>query len=163
MTDSSNDERLKLLERLNRDFADIIPHNKALGIRLLDLGDAEATMDLPWDERLVGNPETGVLHGGAITALLDACCGAAVFMALPTPLPIATLDLRIDYLKPATPEQVVVARASCFKVTRNVAFVRCVAYHGSEDDPLATGTGTFMLRTKVGPGKTQKPDETEVP
>ena len=56
---------------------------------------------MPYDAKLVGNPETGVLHGGAITALLDGASGAAVFAALVDIVPIATLDLRIDYLRPA--------------------------------------------------------------
>ena len=81
---------------------------------------------------------------------MDACCGAAVFMALKQPVPIATLDLRIDYLKPAPPGRDVIARARCYKVTKNVAFVRCVAYHEREDDPIASAVGSFMLSTKLG-------------
>ncbi|MEZ4255338.1 MAG: PaaI family thioesterase [Polyangiales bacterium] len=76
-------------------------------------------------------------------------CGAAVFMALDVPKPIATLDLRIDYLRPATPGQAVLAEARCFKTTKNVAFVRSVAYHDRVDDPIATATGTFMLQTQT--------------
>lgn len=149
MTDPSETERIELLRRLNRNFAEVVPHNKELGIRILELGSAEATMELPYDERLVGNPETGVLHGGAISALLDATCGAAVFMALRAPTPIATLDLRIDYLGPATPKLPVRAHGSCFKVTRNVAFVRCDAFHDTPSDLIATATGTFMLGTRL--------------
>jgi uncharacterized protein (TIGR00369 family) len=146
VTDEAPD-RVEMLRRLNTEFDEYVPHNKALGIRLGPLDDAEAFMTLPWDEKLVGNPETGVIHGGVITSLLDACSGAAVFMALPEPTTIATLDLRIDYMKPATRRETVTAHARCFKLTHNVAFVRCVAYHASEDDPIATGTGTFMLHT----------------
>lgn len=144
------DERLELLAKLNRSFSELVPHNQALGLELIDVAEAEARFRLPWDEKLVGNPHTGVLHGGAITSMMDACCGAAVFMALPAPAPIATLDLRIDYLKPATPRRAVQAHARCYKVTRHVAFVRGVAYHESEDDPVAAAAGTFMLSTKPG-------------
>lgn len=143
------DERLALLRKLNRNFADIVPHNRALGLELVELADARARFRLPWAPKLVGDPRTGVLHGGAITSMMDACCGAAVFMALDEPKPIATLDLRIDYLRPATPKEPVNAHAHCYKVTRNVAFVRGVAYHASEDDPIASATGTFMLSTKL--------------
>ena len=126
----------------------VVPHNAALGIHVVDWGDGEASMELPYDEKLVGNPDNGVIHGGAITALMDACCGAAVFATLEERVPIATLDLRIDYLRPATPGEAVVAKATCYKRTRNVAFVRCFAYHADPDDPIAHAAGTFMLRTK---------------
>ena len=76
-----------------RGFTEGIPHNKALGMELLELERGEAKFRLPYDEKLVGNPDTGVLHGGAITALLDASSGAAVFAALTEWVPIATLDL----------------------------------------------------------------------
>jgi acyl-coenzyme A thioesterase PaaI-like protein len=68
---------------------------------------------------------------------------------------IATLDLRIDYMKPATPHREVRARAHCYKMTRHVAFVRGVAFHDDEADPIATSAGTFMLGTRQsGRGET---------
>lgn len=147
---SDRDERVRVLAKLNRGFARVVPHNQALGLELVELDEARARFRLPWQEKLVGNPKTGVLHGGVITSMMDACCGAAVFMALDTPIPIATLDLRIDYLRPATPHEEVFASAHCYKVTRNVAFVRSIAYQGSEDDPIAAAAGTFMLGTAIG-------------
>jgi len=147
MSDRSSDERRALLERINRQFEVSVPHNRALGVELLELSDGEARARLPWAPHLVGNPETGVIHGGVITSLLDACCGAAVFQALPEPTSIATLDLRIDYMKPATPKADVSSVSRVIKVTRNVAFVRATAYHDDEDDPIATATATFMLGT----------------
>ena len=144
---TSRDEMLALLARLNREFAASVPHNAALGLEMLELEEGRARMRLPYRPQLVGNPETGVLHGGAITALIDACCGAAVFMALARPAFIATLDLRIDYLGPATPGRDVIADIECYKITRNVAFVRGSAYHDDADDPVAAAAGSFMLRT----------------
>jgi uncharacterized protein (TIGR00369 family) len=127
-------------------LAQYVPHNKALGIRFVGLDPVSVTLGLPYDEKLVGNPLTGVLHGGAITALLDATCGAAVFVKVGRPMPVATLDLRIDYLRPATPRREIVARAECFRVTESVAFVRARAYHeGPEDELVAVANGTFTL------------------
>src|SRR5574338_1457403 len=131
-------------------FNDHIPHNRALGMKLLEFRRAEAIFQLPYDAKLVGNPDTGVLHGGAITALLDACSGAAVFAALTEWSPIATLDLRIDYLRGGDPGRDITCRAHCYRVTRNVAFTRAVAFHDDENDPIATSAGTFMLGTTPG-------------
>ena len=134
--------------RINEAFTGFVPHNKALGLSVIDYGRGIAVMRLPYDPRLVGNPETGVLHGGAVTALVDACSGAAVFMKLASPVPIATIDLRIDYLHPATPGRDILARADCYELTSNIEFVRAVAYHDSPDDPLAASAGTFMISTR---------------
>lgn len=140
----------ELKDKMARSFSRAVPHNQALGIRIIQVTPTEAVFELPYDERLVGNPDTGTLHGGAITALLDACSGAAVFAALTELVPIATLDLRIDYLKPAEPGKSVIAKATCYKVTRNVAFSRAVAYQDDPDDVIAHSVGTFMLSTKMG-------------
>lgn len=133
-----------------RAFSRSVPHNEALGMRVVEITATDVIYELPYSEKLVGNPETGTLHGGAITALLDATSGLAVFASLAELVPIATLDLRIDYLKPAEPHKSVIAKASCYKITRNVAFTRALAYQDSEDDVVAHAVGTFMLSTKQG-------------
>jgi len=133
-----------------RVFSRAVPHNQALGMRILEITATEVTFELPYDPKLVGNPDTGTVHGGAITALLDACSGVAVLGALAERVPIATLDLRIDYLKPAEPGKSVIGKATCYKVTRNVAFTRAVAYQDDPDDVIAHSVGTFMLSTKQG-------------
>jgi len=131
-------------------FIDAIPHNRALGMRVEKMEKAVAVFVLPYDAKLVGNPDTGVLHGGAITALIDACSGAAVFAALPEWQPIATLDLRIDYLRAGEPHRDITCRAECYRLARNVAFTRAIAFHDDEKDPIASSMGTFMLGTKAG-------------
>ena len=107
-----------------------------------------ASMQLDWREELVGNPETGVVAGGPLTAMLDSCCGMAVATMLREPKPFATLDLRIDYAKPAVPGQPVIAEAECYRITRSVAFTRAFAHQGDPRDPVAAAAGTFMLGTK---------------
>lgn len=133
-----------------RAFIDAVPHNHALGMQIESMERGAAVFRLPYRADLVGNPETGVLHGGVVTALLDACSGAAVFTALPRLSPIATLDLRCDFLRPAEPRRELVARAECYRLTRNVAFTRAVAHHGDPSAPVAAAAGTFMLSTKRG-------------
>lgn len=122
-----------------------IPHSKVLGMDVLKIAPYESWIVAPYSDALVGNPETGVVAGGVITTLLDQASGSSVILSLDEFSPIATLDLRIDYMKPATPKRDLVAYAHCYKITRSVAFVRGTAYHDDPADPIATSHGTFML------------------
>lgn len=129
-----------------RKFIQAIPHSKALGMELVSLEDAMAEISMPYDKRFVGDPETGVIHGGAVFALMDTCGGAAVMSHPDMPTATATLDLRIDYMRPATPGQSIMARAVCYHVTRSVAFVRATALDDDVDRPVASATGAFTFR-----------------
>ncbi|WIG94147.1 PaaI family thioesterase [Myxococcus sp. SDU36] len=132
------------MERCAVFYTDVVPHNHALGLRLVDVGAAEATVELPYAENLVGNPETGVIAGGAVTTLIDATCGTAVFLKLGRFAPLVTLDLRIDYLRPARPGIVLTCVAECYRLTRQVAFVRGLVHQGDPGHPVASAQGTFM-------------------
>lgn len=139
-----------------RKFIEFIPHCKALAMTLDEIGGGVAVISMPYDERFVGDPETGVIHGGAVSALIDTCGGAAVMSHPSAPVQTATIDLRIDYMRPATPGQKISARATCHHVTRSVAFVRAVAYDDDETNPVATAAGTFTAERGKGAMKSSE-------
>ncbi|MGF1462600.1 MAG: PaaI family thioesterase [Maricaulaceae bacterium] len=120
------------------------PHAKALGFVMEKLGPAHCRMRAPADARFIGDPDTGVVAGGLVTALLDHASGMAAFAGMGAQASPATLDLRIDYLRPAKPGADIVAMADCFKVTRSVAFVRACAHDGDPEDAVATAQAAFM-------------------
>jgi uncharacterized protein (TIGR00369 family) len=122
-----------------------LPHSHALGMRLETLGEGAVTISMPYDPRLVGDPATGVIHGGAVSALMDTACGVSVLSHPQAGFSTATLDLRIDYMRPATPGQTIRARAECHHVTRSIAFVRAVATDDDETRPVAMATGAFTV------------------
>ena len=140
-------------ERLKRarQSMQALPHAKALGMVLTGLGEGSATITMDYDPRFIGDPAAGVLHGGAISALMDSASGAAVMShpAAASASATATLDLRIDYMRPATPGQRITARAQCYHVTRSVAFIRVTATDADESRPVATATGTFTLERPI--------------
>lgn len=123
----------------------ISAYSRELGLRLHAVQPDWCVIRAPYDSRTIGNPETAVVHGGVITALLDSCYGLAIFVRMNKLRPMATLDLRIDYLKPATPGRDILGGAVCYKLGHELAFVRGTAYHDSPDDPIATSAAIFMF------------------
>ena len=128
-----------------KQFINAIPHAGALGMEMTQIGDGKAEITMPYDAKLVGDPKTGVIHGGAVSALMDTCCGAAVMSHPEAPAGTATIDLRIDYMRPATPGHSIRTQAECHHITRSVAFVRAVALDEDDDNPVAMATGTFTV------------------
>jgi uncharacterized protein (TIGR00369 family) len=141
---STSPDQLKAFEQLLR----LPPHNVFLGITLSKVEDLVLTTELAYREDLVGDPASGALHGGVLTAMLDATCGIAVMVKLDRLTRIATLDLRIDYLKPVTRDATLYSRCTCYKLTQQVAFVQGTAYQLDEqgkEDEVAKASGTFMI------------------
>ena len=135
-------------EALAFHFMNNLPHCAELSMQMEHIGDGKATISMPYDPRLVGDPESGVISGGAVSALMDSCGGAAVLSHPRAGGGTATLGLRIDYMRPATPGQRITAKAECYHVTRSVAFVRAVAVDDDSDNPVATATGTFTVEQR---------------
>lgn len=132
-------------DRIARQFIEALPHSRALGMVLDSIGAGEAVVSMAYDPRFVGDPATGVIHGGAVSALMDTASGAAVMCHPASPGTTATLDLRIDYMRPAMPGQRITARAVCYHMTRSVAFVRVVATDDDAARPVAAATGAFTV------------------
>jgi uncharacterized protein (TIGR00369 family) len=126
-------------------FLTIAPYTGLLKMEAVAASDEGCIIALPYCEDLVGDPDSGVLHGGAITALMDVCYGFSVYFRIKKFVPMATLDLRIDYLRPAQPQRRVFASASCYKLTQELAFVRGHAYDEDPDNPISTSVGIFMF------------------
>lgn len=133
------------------------PQAQALGMRIVEVGPGRAVAEVAWREDLVGDPETGVIASGVVTTLLDNTCGMAAFAALSEPSSTATLDLRIDYMRPARKGAAIRADAHCYKLTRTVAFVRAFAFDGADEtDPVAAAQAAFMMGTGRKPGQNRK-------
>ena len=124
-------------------------HGGFVGLRYVDHGDDWIEIALPWRADLVGVPDTGVpnsgiLASGPIITLLDNATSMSVWVKNGTFRAQATLDLRLDYVRAATPGKTVIARAECYRMTRSAAFVRGLAHDGDPADPVAHAAGVFL-------------------
>jgi uncharacterized protein (TIGR00369 family) len=129
------------LERWSRGLTG---HAGRLGTRFHAVGDGWVEMAQPWREDLVGDEDTGVLASGPIVALMDMATSLATWMKVGAFVPHATLDLRVDYLRPAGRDRTVIGRGECYRLTRTIAFVHGQAHDGDPADPVAHVAGTFM-------------------
>jgi len=136
------DQKIELV----RSFITQLPYTSALSLELVDIGPGWAEMRLPWSDDLVGDLETGVVHGGAVSSLIDTVCGGAVMAHPKAGESSATLDLRIDYMRPAKPGQDIYAHAECHHITRSIAFLRAYAHDGDKDCLVARASGAFTVQ-----------------
>lgn len=137
----------------NRNFGG---HGGRLGIRFHARADDWIELALPYAEDQIGDERTGVIASGPIIAMMDVATSMAVWNRLRGFAPHATLDLRIDYLRPARPGHVVIGRAECLRIARSIAFTRGIAYDGDIGDPIAHVAATFMVPDGAYPMQKQE-------
>jgi uncharacterized protein (TIGR00369 family) len=131
--------------KLFMSYIEKVGHGGALGIGYRDHGPDWAELTLPYDEKLIGVAESGVIASGPIISLMDMATSLAIWLRLGRFRHQATLDLRVDYLRPATPGNTIIGRGECYRTTRSIGFVRGLAHDGDPNDPVANVAGTFMF------------------
>ncbi|MFE8584689.1 PaaI family thioesterase [Sphingomonas sp. NCPPB 2930] len=119
-------------------------HGRHLGMQYRTHGDDWAELALPYGARLIGDPASGVIASGPIVAMMDMATSLSVWLKRGAFEAHVTVDLRVDYLRPAVPERTVIGRGECYRITYSIAFVRGIAHDGDPDDPVAHVAGTFM-------------------
>ncbi|HEV7692937.1 MAG TPA: PaaI family thioesterase [Hyphomonadaceae bacterium] len=124
------------------------PYSVALGMRYLSSSAGRGSILLPWRADLVGADGTDILAPGVLTALIDHTCGLAIMAGLAFEASPATLDLRIDHMRPAAPRASVTCAAHVYRATRTIAFLRAEAWDVSPDDPVAAAQAAFTLNRR---------------
>ena len=119
-------------------------HPGWLGLTYRGHGDDWSELTLPWREDLVGDDVRRVIASGPIFSMLDMAGGMAIWTRENRFVAVATLDMRVDYQRPAGERADVIGRCECFRTTRSAAFVRGIAHDGDPDDPVATMAAVYM-------------------
>lgn len=120
-------------------------HNALIGVQHSAHGPGWVELRLPYNAALVSDPATGILASGPIFTMMDMATSMSIWLKLGIFQPQATLDLRVDYLRPAEPGKDVFGRGECYRVTKTIAFVRGQAHDGDPDRPVAHVAGTYMF------------------
>lgn len=131
-------ENLDTIEKMN-------PWGSTVGFRPTRIERAHVWGVQPYHEKLIGDPDTGIIHGGVITTFLDNLSGMACGVAMEEFRFVATLDLRIDYMRPADKGRDILGEAECYHLTKSVAFTRAWAYHETREKVIATAQGAFAI------------------
>jgi uncharacterized protein (TIGR00369 family) len=130
----------------------IPPFHAWLGLTLVEASAKHAIVRVPYKDDLIGNPLIPAVHGGITSALVDLAGGAVTFAALGIPTP--TIDLRVDFLRPALAGQDLVAVARAVSIGSTIGFVDVEVHNvpagGAWPHPQAqlVATGRCVYSTK---------------
>ena len=120
-------------------------HTRLIGAQYHAHGDDWCELAIPYNSELVSDSATGILASGPIFTLMDMATSLSIWLKTGTIQPQATLDLRIDYLRPAKPGQTVIGHGECYHLTRSMAFIRGHAHDGDPEKPIAHVAGTYFF------------------
>ncbi|MFC5500587.1 thioesterase family protein [Caenimonas terrae] len=137
-------------------FDDGIPFNQVLGLKITSLRPDGVTGRIGMKPELVGNFLHNRLHGGVISAGLDSMAGLAVMAAIGARhmdeapaqrlqrfTKLGTIDLRVDYLRPAIGRSFEL-RAEVMRLGSRVASTR-MEFFGADGTLLASGAGAYIV------------------
>jgi uncharacterized protein (TIGR00369 family) len=133
-------------EALRQVMEELIPFNKYVGVRVVDIDHGHVRIQVPFRPELIGDPLRQAVHGGVISMLADTAGGAAVWSSLEDPRArVSTIDMRIDYLRPGR-QETLVCEANVVRQGRRVGVADMRCFHPSAPaDAIATGKGVYNI------------------
>lgn len=138
----SAEDRIAALRRF---FEEEIPFHRSIGLQVRAAGPAGATLEVPPDPHLTGDPFRPAVHGGVLATLIDSAGGLAVFCAVGPGDRVSTLDLRVDYLRPAAVDAALTAEARVLRVGNRVAVTEVWVHQGELAAAVARGTAVYNV------------------
>ena len=137
---------------LKQMMEEMIPFNRFLGIKVAEIAESHIHLTLPWRPEFVGDPMRPAMHGGVMSTLADVAGGLAVWTGLDDARSrVATIDLRIDYLRPGRLETID-AKGHVVRKGNRVGVVDVVLFHPSHPtETVATGKGVYNIVTRKEP------------
>lgn len=138
-------ESCAFFDELRNRYVPRVAHSAALGMSVDEISTTSGRLRLPCRPEFVGDPVRNFIHNGVLVSLIDSACGCAVSARIGRSQRIATLDLRVDYLRPVVLGDDLVCEAECYRMAGSIAFVRaCLWQADAPKRPVAQAVATFM-------------------
>jgi uncharacterized protein (TIGR00369 family) len=128
-------------------FEHMVPFNRFLGLQVVKVESGKAELRLPFRDEFVGDSRRPALHGGVISALIDTCGGLAAWTRLEEDDRLSTIDILVDYLKPAFTG--LVAYGELVRIGNRVAVVRVTVLQDGDEEPVARGRAVYNIARKA--------------
>ncbi|MDT8395963.1 MAG: PaaI family thioesterase [bacterium] len=128
-----------------------IPFNRHIGFTVVEAREGYVKVRVPFRKEFIGDPRRPALHGGILSAVIDAAGGLAVWTQFALTDLISTVDMRVDYLRPG-PDRDIVAESRVVRMGNRVSVVNTVVYAAdSPDEPVADGRAVYNTRRRTDP------------
>ncbi len=138
------------LEAIRQFFAAGIPFNSFLGMQIVEVARGRVVADVPFRPELIGDPTRPALHGGVISTLADTVGGAAVFTLTDPGDRVATIDLRVDYLRPGR-QETLRGVGRVIRVGNRVGVSAVTLLHpGAPEAPIAVAKAVYTIKRAPG-------------
>lgn len=136
------EDRLAIVKNI---FENVIPFNKFLGMEIVELREGYVKARLDFREEFIGDTWRRRWHGGLLATVMDSV-GGAVGVAYFTSLEdkMATIDLRVDYLKGAKAEPIIV-EGELVRLGNRIMVTRMKVFNEGSDELLAEGKGVYSF------------------
>lgn len=126
----------------------LIPLHPFLGFKLEKIEDGFAVIRVPFRAELVGDPRAQAIHGGIIATAMDSVGGAAAMTTLTSfDDKISTIDMRVDYLRPGKPMDLIV-EGEIVRSGNRIIVTRMVAYQEDKQHLVAEGKAVYNVKRK---------------
>lgn len=135
----------KRYDAIVRFMEEEIPFNKHLGIKIVEISEGYCKLTLPYQNKFIGDKRRPALHGGVINTIIDVCSGTAAWTYFEPEDAVATLDILVDYLRPA-PDEDLFVESHVERVGNRVAMVTSKVFSSSNKEKiLAVGRAVYNI------------------
>lgn len=126
-----------------------IPMVKFIGVKVLEIDDGYIKLLFPYREEFIGDPRSKRLHGGYLATALDSAGGAAAMTYMTSRHDdVATIDMRIDYLRPGKAKEIIAIGEVISRRRRTIVSEMKIYHPDDEDKIIAIGRGVFSIKRK---------------